>query len=131
MPPIPDCIRRLLPPLPTLVEFRKTEVEWTINGAQLVPYFCDEWNSLALCDIQDYRPPEYQDQGEVWISVEILQRALQLAEQLGITAVSLTEIEVCGKPSPVIALVGWGSETAIVVAPRLEKVTRKKKEAPQ
>lgn len=123
--PLPDCIRRLLPPLPDLVEIPDLRARWTINGAPVTPYFRDQWNTFALCEVKGYAPPEYRDQGKISISVEILQRALQLAERLDITAVSIENIDVSGEPSPMIALIGLGSETAIVVAPRLDKDARK------
>lgn len=119
--PLPDCITRLLRHDLDLVEVAKISYEWTIQGAVVTPYFRDAWNTFALCDVKGYTPPEHQGQKEVWISVEILQRALELAYQIDITAVSLAVLDIDGKPSPVLALVGRESEIAITIAPRLER----------
>ena len=106
--PLPDCITRLLRHDLDLVEVAKISYEWTIQGAVVTPYFRDAWNTFALCDVKGYTPPEHQGQKEVWISVEILQRALELAYQIDITAVNSVKLE----PGPLLNIGSTLSDAA-------------------
>jgi len=110
---LPECIICLLPG--NFQEIRLFKAVWSLgNGPALTPIVRNKENNLALCDVAVEKNGQNP---HVWYSLDLLIEAISLAKIANINQVAIYPVTVAGKPSPLLALYGRVSQTAIVIAP--------------
>lgn len=118
---LPDCVLRLMPNMDGFREPLSDRIEWSIGGSNLDLVLIDDENIVGLCNIEGYRPPMVaegdHDGARILFDVDKVERMVTIARRLGFQYVSPALVTVNKQENRLFALIGYGSNTAIVLSP--------------